>query len=186
LAYNLAAWNSFFAAVTAAAGALLGLIITAATVRIALIESHGGLMARAYVLLAVLYDVLAAAIFPLAPINRIIIGVLFVAFGGDALRNFLIYLFGPLWLLFSPQPKQSLNDELGPPPRPAVVWPFMLSPPVVIVLGPIPIAVGGVSLAVRFGGGLYWVAPGLVLTLGFALVFLWAILVERYRTEEGQ
>jgi hypothetical protein len=184
LAYNLTAWNSFFTAVTAASGALLGLMITAVTVRIALIEARRDLTARAYVLLAVLFDALASAIFPLAPISRIIIGLLFVAFGGDALRNFLIFLFAPSWLMFNRQSNES-SFRPGAPPKPGVVWPFMLSAPVVIGLGPIPIAIGGVSLVARVGGGLYWVAPGLVLTLGFALVFLWGIMVERYRADEG-
>ena len=185
LAYNLAAWNSFFTGVTAADGALLGLMITALTVRITLIETHPRFTARAYVLLAVLFDVLASAIFPLAPINRLIISVLFVGWGGDALRNFLIYLFEPSWLMFSRRPKGSSNDTPEPPPKPAVVWPFFLSPFVIIPLGPVPMIISGVSLAVRRGGGLYWAAAGLVMTLGFALTFLWGLMIERYGASKG-
>jgi hypothetical protein len=104
LAYNVEDWNSFLIAISAADGVLLGLMITAITVRISLIEARRDLAARAYGLLAVLFDVLVAALCSLAPIGRIITGVLLAAFGGDIARNFL---------LSSVPPAKSAAEALG-------------------------------------------------------------------------
>jgi hypothetical protein len=125
LAYNVAAWNSFLIAISAADGVLLGLMITAITVRISLIEARQDLSARAWGLLAVLFDVLVVALCSLAPIERVITGVLLATFGADIARNFLLYLLSKA------------------APKPSAVWPFMLSTPVVIVLAPVPVVVGG-------------------------------------------
>jgi hypothetical protein len=168
LAYNVEAWNSFLIAISAADGVLLGLMITAITVRISLIEARSDLTARAWGLLAVLFDVLVAALCSLAPIGRVATGVLLAAFGADIARNFLLYLLSKA------------------PPKPSQVWPFIISTPVVIVLAPIPTVVGGIGLAIHRGGGLYWTGFGLILTLGYAVLFLWGLLFEPRSMDEDR
>jgi len=143
-------------------------MITAITVRISLIEARRDLTARAWGLLAVLFDVLVAALCSLAPIERIVTGLLLVAFGGDIARNFLLYLLSKA------------------PPKPSEVWPFITSAPVVIILAPIPTVVGGIGLAIHRGGGLYWAGFGLILTLGYAVLFLWGLLFEPGSTDEDR
>jgi hypothetical protein len=70
------------------------------------------------------------------------------------------------------------------PPKPSEVWPFILSTPVVIVLAPIPTVIGGISLTIHRGGGLYWAGFGLIVTLGYAVLFLWGLLFEPRPTDE--
>jgi hypothetical protein len=181
LEYNVAEWGSFFAAASAASGALLGLMITAVTVRLSLLEGSSSIANRNYQLVIVLFDVLAYSLFPLAPIGRIAVGVLLFVFGADALRGFIFFLLLPSWrqqLNFRPALKV-LESEQGISPS-MLGWfaPLLLSPPVVLLLAPIPLVAGSISLAVRWGGGLYWAAPGLVMALGYVVIFLWAFIIE--------
>ena len=45
----------------------------------------------------------------------------------------------------------------------------------------LPLLVGGVSLMLRVGGGLYWLVPGVLLCLLVAVVDAWVLLVEILR-----
>jgi hypothetical protein len=38
-------------------------------------------------------------------------------------------------------------------------------------------AVGGITLAIRDGWGLYWSMWGLVTTMGYALIYLWLVML---------
>jgi hypothetical protein len=67
LAYDLTAWTGFFTGASAAAGVLLGLMLTAVTVAQTRIEHGRDLAVQAYVLLAALFDALAVSLWPLAP-----------------------------------------------------------------------------------------------------------------------
>jgi hypothetical protein len=48
-------------------------------------------------------------------------------------------------------------------------------------LGTIPVVLGGVSLFAEAGGGLYWVAAGIVLAITGAVANAWVLLVEILR-----
>jgi hypothetical protein len=48
-------------------------------------------------------------------------------------------------------------------------------------LGLLPLAIGGVSTVLRAGGGLYWLAPGVILSFGAALLDAWVLLIEIQR-----
>jgi hypothetical protein len=50
-----------------------------------------------------------------------------------------------------------------------------------VALGTIPFVVGAVSLFVESGGGLYWVAAGVVLATAGAVANAWVLLVEILR-----
>ena len=51
----------------------------------------------------------------------------------------------------------------------------------VVALGFVPIVIGGLSLLAESGGGLYWVAAGLILTIIAAVLNAWVLLVEVLR-----
>ena len=177
--YNLADWGGFLTAVSAASGVLLGLMITAVTVKLSLIEGSSSIANKNYQLFVVLFDLLAYSLFPLAPIGRVAAGILLFVFGGDALRGFLFFLLSPSWRLnFKPASKVLVPDRSISPSVLGWFAPLLLSPPVVLLLAPIPLVVGGISLAAGWGGGLYWAVPGLVMTLGYVVIFLWGFIIE--------
>jgi hypothetical protein len=175
------AWGGFFMATSAASGALLGLMIAAVTVRLTLIEGFPPIADRNYQLFIVLFDALVYSLVLLAPINRIVVSLVLVVFGIDAFRSFTFYCFhsDSSWRFsFSPastvlMPEKSMTRFVQ-----FLFSPFLLSRPLVILLAPIPLIVGGISLAARWGGGLYLSAFGLVLTLGYAVIFLWGFIIE--------
>jgi hypothetical protein len=43
---------------------------------------------------------------------------------------------------------------------------------------PVFLVLAGAGLIVRFGGGLYWIAPAIVTAFGGGLVTVWVLLVE--------
>ena len=49
------------------------------------------------------------------------------------------------------------------------------------ILGTLPFVVGGISEIAGAGGGLYWVAGGIVLAIAGAVVNAWVLLVEILR-----
>jgi hypothetical protein len=182
LEYNLQDWSGFFTAVSAASGVLLGLMITAVTVRLSLIEGSSSIANKNYQLFIVLFDSLAYSLVPLAPIGRVAVGVLLFVFGGDALRGFLFFLLSPSWrkrMNFRPALKVLIPDKAISPSMLGWFAPLLLSPPVVLLLAPIPLVIGGISLAAGWGGGLYWAVPGLVMTLGYVVIFLWGFIIEQ-------
>jgi hypothetical protein len=50
-----------------------------------------------------------------------------------------------------------------------------------VVLGTVPVVLGAVSLFAEAGGGLYWVAAGIVLATTGAVANAWVLLVEILR-----
>lgn len=48
----------------------------------------------------------------------------------------------------------------------------------VVLLPSIALAVGGLTLALGTGGGLFWTLAGVVLSFGVAVVNAWVLLVE--------
>ena len=91
----------------------------------------------------------------LAPINRIIVSLVLIVFGIDACRSFTFYCFhsDSSWRFsFSPastvlMPEKSMTRFVQ-----FLFSPFLLSRPLVILLAPTPLIVGGISLAARWGG----------------------------------
>jgi len=67
-------------------------------------------------------------------------------------------------------------DETG---REPVSW--KVSRWTVRLAGVVPIGVAGISLVVESGGGLYWLAAGIVLAIAAAIAGAWVLLVEILR-----
>jgi hypothetical protein len=152
-------------------------MITAVTLRISLIETSAPFARRNYQLLIVLFDTLIYALVPLAPIHRIAIGVIIAIFGLAALCHFAYFLFAPASWGSGPSREALSNGQ--PQTRSPVSWigDLVLWHPLALMLAPIPLIIGGISLAVRCGGGLYWAMFGLVTTMGYALIYLWLVML---------
>jgi hypothetical protein len=45
-------------------------------------------------------------------------------------------------------------------------------------MGTLPFAIGGISMLASEGGGLYWIAAGIVLAIFGAVVSAWVLLIE--------
>jgi hypothetical protein len=45
----------------------------------------------------------------------------------------------------------------------------------------VPLVIGGLSLTLETGGGLYWIVAGIVLAICGAIVNAWVLLVEILR-----
>ena len=139
-------------------GALLGLMIAAITIRITLLEADSDLAIKVYVLVGVLFFILVYALVPLAPIGRLATGIVLAILGADTVGAIAYYVFA------SPRPSLRGSDF-----SPRLYFPSILISCFLVV--------GGVSLAIRSGGGLYWVIPGLLFTLGQTLGFLWMLVM---------
>ena len=158
MGYDLAAWGGFFMAISTTTGALLGLMIAAITIRITLLEGDNDLAIKVYVLLGVLFFILMYALVPLAPIGGLATGIVLAILGADTVGFLAYYAFA--------QPRPSLRGSNSSP---------TLYAPLILVS--CFLVVGGVSLAVHGGGGLYWVIPGLLFTLGQTVTFLWMLVM---------
>ena len=193
--YEPAAWNSFFSAASTATGVLLGLMIAAVTVRHTFMQDHVIAGKRVFRLLIVLFDLLIYTLFPLAPIGPVVMGALLALTSFEALEYFYILLIAPLRPLSKKPRKASTQppsearstgeDHDRPRPKEApkrdesrlrsfrlyLVSAFPL-------VGPISMVVCGASLAIGSGGGFYWALPGIMITLGSTLGFLWQVIVS--------
>jgi hypothetical protein len=182
MAYDVAAWSGFLTAASAVSGVLLGLMITAITVRISLIQADTPFARRNYQLLIILFDTLIYALVPLAPIHRIAVGVIIAVLGLAAFYHFTYFLYASPSRAGSPAPSKTSPNEQSQV-QSSWVGRLVLWRPLVIVLAPSPLIVGGITLAARGGGGFYWSMFGLVTTTGYALIYLWLVIV-RHRSEQ--
>jgi hypothetical protein len=48
-------------------------------------------------------------------------------------------------------------------------------------MGTVPLVIGGLSVLLETGGGLYWIAAGVVLAICGAVANAWVLLVEILR-----
>jgi hypothetical protein len=152
-------------------------MMTAVTVRISFIEASTPFARRNYQLLIVLFDTLIYALVPLAPIHRIAVGVIIAIFGVVAGCHLGYFLFAPPSWLPTPS-REALSDEQSQR-RYWFSWigDLVLNRPLAMVLAPGLLTFGGISLAVRWGEGLYWALFGLVTTMGYALIYLWLVML---------
>jgi hypothetical protein len=56
-----------------------------------------------------------------------------------------------------------------------------LSRQAVILLGTLPLVIGGVSIIAGVGGGLYWTAAGMLAAIAAGILNAWVLLVEILR-----
>lgn len=162
-AYAVAGWENFLVAEVTAAAALAGLIFVAVSINLARIIALPGVSGRAVDALGLLFALVAAALFGLAP------GQPAISFASELL------VIGALTAL--PLLALQLRDARRPELRRRWVFVRMASSQ----LGPLLMIIAGATLLAHRGGGLYWMPAGAVASLGGAMLHAWILLIEIQR-----
>jgi hypothetical protein len=162
-AYDPSEWRDLFVAVAGASAALAGLVFVAVSINIERIIKYPGLPERALETLLFLVVVLLVSIIGLIP------GQSHVALGAELLVVSLAIGGGITRL-------RTIQVESG---RAPIGW--TISRWTVRVLAIVPLVVGGLSILVESGGGLYWIVAGIVFAISGAVASAWVLLVEILR-----
>jgi modulator of FtsH protease len=163
-AYAAEDWKDLFVAVAGASAALLGLLFVAVSINLERILSYEGLPERALETLMLLLGVLVVSIVGLMP------GQSHVALGLELLGTGAVVAFVVLRL-----PASGAEEAGREPTR------WRLSRLGVRLMGTVPLLVGGLSVLLEAGGGLYWIAAGVILAIIGAVTNAWVLLVEILR-----
>jgi hypothetical protein len=165
VAYDPEQWHDLFVAVAGASAALLGLLFVAVSINLERILSFEGLPERALETLLLLLGVLIVSIVGLMP------GQGHVALGLE-----LLGIAAIVTAIVFRLPALSGTDDEG---RELRHWRWTRL--AVRVLGTAPFLIGALGVLLEAGGGLYWVAAGLVLAICGAVANAWVLLVEILR-----
>jgi hypothetical protein len=164
VAYDPTEWHDLFVATAGASAALLGLLFVAVSINLERILAYDGLPERALETLLLLLGVLIVGIVGLIPAEST------VALG---LELSIIAVLIAVIIFRLPAPRA---EENGKEPG---SW--RLSRIGVRLMGTVPLVVGGLSILLEAGGGLYWIAAGIVLAIVGAVANAWVLLVEILR-----
>lgn len=157
-------WAAAFTAVAGSAAALTGLLFVALSINLDRVIKGPGLVARAVEVLLLLVAVLVIATLLLMPGQGAISASIEILVTAMLTSGLLAYIH-------IRAPRQALRVTTGN---------FVLR----VVgdhLGPLFLVIGGVTLLVGNGGGLYWVVPALIAAMVAAVVGAWVMLVEIVR-----
>jgi len=159
-AYQIASWTGFLSAVASVAATLTGLIFVAVSINLSRILEFPALADRAAESILQMFGALLVSICAILPgQSRLILGAELAAAG-------LV-----LWVLQTLLQYRSYEREH---PRPIIS--IALSQ-----LATVPFCIAGISLAMGTLGGLYWLAPGVILSLTVGISNAWVLLVEILR-----
>lgn len=163
-AYSTAEWDSLFLAEAGASAALAGLLFVALSINLERILKGAGLPGRAGEAIMLLLAVLVVATWALVP------GQSSTVLGAELLGSGLA-----VWLIVVGIHVQAVRGHVAPS-RSLLVRRIVLAQAAIL-----PLMIGGVSLLLRAGGGLYWLVPGILLCLLVAVLDAWVLLVEILR-----
>jgi modulator of FtsH protease len=147
-AYAPDEWTDLFVAVAGASAALLGLLFVAVSINLERILSYEGLPERALETLMLLLGVLVISILALMPAQS------HVALGLELLGSAAV-VAAIVFRLPTARVAEGREAPAG----------WRASRLAVRLMGTVPLLLGGLSLLVEAGGGLYWVAAGIVLAI---------------------
>jgi modulator of FtsH protease len=164
-AYDLHAWAGFLGAVVGAGAALAGLIFVALSINLARLIVQPKLAARAGETLAVLLLAVLGAALGLMPVGRVGFGVTLLA------------VATPVWGI-----TLVLQLRQGPDSPDDPYW-WFLSRVAVTLCTTLPLMLAGVSMIVGKGGGLFWLAGGVLVAFAGSVYNGWILLVEVVRNE---
>jgi hypothetical protein len=162
-AYDASEWTDFFVAGAGASAALAGLVFVAVSINVDRILRFEGLPERALATVMLLLSVVLVSLIGLIP------GQSRAALAGELLGvglAFAVLILGLTSRSMADRVQQRLHN-LGH-------W-------LLVGLGTIPVVLGAVSLFAEAGGGLYWVAAGIVVATIGAVANAWVLLVEILR-----
>ena len=162
-AYEASEWTEFFVAGAGASAALAGLVFVAVSINIDRILSFAGLPDRAQATVMLLLSVVLVSLIGLIPgQSRTALAVELLVLGLG---------FGVLILRLTSRSMAGRDEQRL----------HTLSHWLLAGLGTLPFVVGAVSLFAEAGGGLYWVAAGMILATTGAVSNAWVLLVEILR-----
>ena len=162
-AYEASEWTDFFVASAGASAALAGLVFVAVSINVDRILGSRGLPARALATVMLLLSVVLVSLIGLIPgQSRGTLAAELLAVG----LAFAVLILG-----------LTGRSMAGSDRQRAHVFGHWL----MVGLGTIPVVLGAVSLLAEAGGGLYWVAAGIVLATTGAVANAWVLLVEILR-----
>ena len=161
--YEPAEWSELFVASAGAAAALAGLVFVAVSINLERILALPGLPERALQTVLMLLVVVVISLVGLIP------GQDAVALGVELLGIALVYAAA---LRLTARRIEARGDE----PRAHVVGRSLA-----LLIGAVPLLVGGVSILAEAGGGLYWIAGGIIATIVGGVSNAWVLLVEIQR-----
>ncbi len=169
MAYRIGDWESFALAQVGASAALLGLVFVGISINLRDIVGSGSLVHRAAEAVILLGSVLVTSTVVLIPGQR-----------RDVLSAELILLACGLFAIIVFLQRDAITQPSdpgrpGPPPG---------SLPIRRVFGlgaAVLIAVAGITLAAKAGGGLYWLPPAILAAYAGSLTDAWILLIEILR-----
>lgn len=163
-AYELEPWSDLMVAVVGAMAALAGLFFVALSINVDLIIHQRRLPGRAAATVVMLLILLLAGVAGLVPGQPIWLVGLEVALLGVAVTGFSARALRPETLQGN---EPALND-----------FKFRVGPLLTMLVPSLVLVIGGVSLAVEAGGGLYWLAAAFVTGIFACMTNAWVLLVE--------
>jgi hypothetical protein len=164
VAYDPEQWHDLFVATAGASAALLGLLFVAVSINLERILAYEGLPERALETLLLLLGVLIVGIIGLIPAQSTVVLGLELLVVAAAIAAIVLRL------------PATRVEETGKEPG---SW--RLSRIGVRLMGTLPLVIGALSILLEVGGGLYWIAAGIVLAIVGAVANAWVLLVEILR-----
>jgi hypothetical protein len=162
-AYSAVPWQTFFAGEVGAGASLTGLLFVAVSINLERILSFPKLPARAGETLTLLLLVVVIASLGLAPQSGRVLAVEIIACAG-----------GPAVIVLAIQLRHGPDDPADP------IW-WYLTRIATIQIPALLFLAGGITLALRHGGGLYWMLPATLTAFIGAVYTAWILLVEIIR-----
>jgi modulator of FtsH protease len=163
-AYDPEQWHDLFVASAGASAALLGLLFVAVSINLERILAYKGLPERALETLLLLLSVLVVSILGLIPAESTVALGLELLFVALVVAVIVLRLPGTRAEDTGREPAQWRASRIG-----------------VRLMGTAPLVIGGLSVLLETGGGLYWIAAGVVLAICGAVANAWVLLVEILR-----
>jgi hypothetical protein len=164
VAYDPEQWHDLFVASAGASAALLGLLFVAVSINLERILAYEGLPERALETLLLLLAVLIVSIVGLIPAESTVALGLELLVTAAIVAVIVFRLPGTNAVETGKEPAQWRASRVG-----------------VRLMGTVPLVVGGLSVLLETGGGLYWIAAGVVLAICGAVANAWVLLVEILR-----
>ena len=163
LAYSALSWQTFLAAELGAGAALTGLLFVAVSINLERILSFPKLPARAGETLTLLLLVVVITSFGLTPQRTAALAAEVITCAG-----------GTAAVVLTVQLRHGPDDPADP------VWWYLIRIATIQVPA-LLFLVGGITLALRQGGGLYWMLPAVLAAFLGAVYTAWVLLVEIIR-----